>query len=213
MSDDVEIIRGKRSLVRFEGKKCIHSRGCVLSRPDVFVPNVKGEWIHPDEASHEALLALALACPSGAIVVEPLGGGPAEAPPLVNVARVRENGPLAIHAAMTIEGHGVTTRATLCRCGASKNKPFCDASHVARGFTASGEPPTAESKPLERRDGDLRVEPVRGGPLLVKGNLEICSGTGRTIQRTVSAALCRCGGSSNKPYCDGTHAKIGFETG
>ncbi len=45
---DVEEVRGKKVLLKFEGGKCIHSRQCVLSRPDVFVPNVDGEWIHPD---------------------------------------------------------------------------------------------------------------------------------------------------------------------
>jgi uncharacterized Fe-S cluster protein YjdI len=121
---DLEIVRGKRSLIRFEPKKCIHSRHCVLARPDVFVPNVEGEWIHPDSATPEEIAALAQSCPSGAIAYERLDGGPQEAAPLVNLARVRENGPLAFHADMVLEGHGRIFRATLCRCGASKNKPF-----------------------------------------------------------------------------------------
>ena len=56
---EVEAVRGKRVVIRFEGRKCIHSRQCVLSRPDVFVPNVEGEWIHPDEATPEEIAALA----------------------------------------------------------------------------------------------------------------------------------------------------------
>jgi uncharacterized Fe-S cluster protein YjdI len=44
----IEITEGKEVRVPFDGAKCIHSRGCVLTRPDVFVPNVKGEWIHPE---------------------------------------------------------------------------------------------------------------------------------------------------------------------
>jgi len=47
--------------------------------------------------------------------------------------------------------------------------------------------------------------------LLANGNLEICSGTGRTINRVEKTALCRCGQSANKPYCDGTHSKVGFK--
>ena len=46
----------------------------------------------------------------------------------------------------------------------------------------------------------------------LEGNLEICSGTGHTINRVGKTALCRCGQSSKKPYCDGTHAKVGFKT-
>lgn len=209
---DVEEVRGKRVLIRFEGKKCIHSRMCVLSRPDVFVPNVEGEWIHPDAATPEQVAALALACPSGAIAYERLDGEKGEEAPLVNVARVRENGPCALHADMTIEGYGKTFRATLCRCGASKNKPFCDASHVAAGFTATGEPVSKASKPLEARGGELVVKPTLDGPLQVTGNLEITTGTGRTIQRATKVFLCRCGHSGDKPFCDGTHRKVGFKS-
>jgi CDGSH-type Zn-finger protein/uncharacterized Fe-S cluster protein YjdI len=206
----MEEVRGKKVLIRFDGAKCIHSRHCVLDRPDVFVPNVQGEWIHPDAATPDEVAALALACPSGAIAYERLDGGAAEAPPLVNTARVRENGPVALHADMDIVGHGAALRATLCRCGHSKNKPFCDTAHAAAGFAATGEPAAQASQPLAARDGKLTVKPIKNGPLVVSGNLEVCSGTGRTVNRAQNVALCRCGGSSNKPYCDGTHARIGF---
>lgn len=209
---DIEEVRGKKVLLKFEGKKCIHSRQCVLARPDVFVPNVEGEWIHPDAATPDEIVALALSCPSGAIAYERLDGGEGERAPLVNVARVRENGPLAIHAELEIAGQAPRFRATLCRCGASKTKPFCDTSHTAAGFQATGEPQTRESQPLAARAGKLTVTPAKNGPLLVAGNLEICTGTGRTVNRVVKTALCRCGQSANKPYCDGSHANVGFTT-
>jgi CDGSH-type Zn-finger protein/uncharacterized Fe-S cluster protein YjdI len=210
MSDGVEEIRGKKALIKFEGKKCIHSRGCVLGRPDVFVPNVEGEWIHPDAATPEEIAALAQNCPSGAIGYERLDGGEQEKPPKVNLVRVLENGPLAVRAELLIDGQPAMLRATLCRCGASKNKPFCDASHHAVGFKATGEPETQQSTPLEQRNGVLSVRLAKNGPLLASGSMEIIAGTGRTILRAQKAAFCRCGGSSNKPYCDGTHARIGF---
>lgn len=103
-------------------------------------------------------------------------------------------------------------RATLCRCGASKNKPFCDGSHREISFAASGEPTTGTFDALAARDRPLEVRPQRNGPLAISGNLEIVSGTGRTVMKTTSTRLCRCGHSQNKPYCDGTHAKIGFKT-
>jgi CDGSH-type Zn-finger protein len=184
----------------------------VLGRPDVFVPNVEGEWIHPDNATPEELAALAGGCPSGAITYERLDGGPGEAPPMVNVVRVRENGPLAIHADLEIEGEPPRFRATLCRCGASKSKPFCDASHIAAGFLATGEPATTESQPLPTRNGKVKLKPAKNGPLVVEGSLEICTGTGRTVNRVTKTALCRCGQSSKKPFCDGTHNKVGFTT-
>lgn len=207
---NVEEVRGKRVLLRFEGKKCIHSRECVLRRPDVFVPNVEGEWIRPDRATPAETAALALACPSGAISYEPLDGSACETPPLVNVARVRENGPIAVHAELMLGDDKLQFRATLCRCGASKRKPYCDGSHASVGFEASGEPLTQPSQPLASRAGPLKITPRKDGPLLVEGNLELCSGTGRTIHRLTKTALCRCGQSSNKPFCDGTHTKVGF---
>ena len=83
---------------------------------------------------------------------------------------------------------------------------------MAASFRATGEPETQDSTPLGSRAGRLRIEPQKNGPLLVEGNLEIVSGTGRTINRATEVYLCRCGKSSNKPYCDGTHKSIGFET-
>lgn len=47
--------------------------------------------------------------------------------------------------------------------------------------------------------------------LLVAGGVEIRNAPGQVIYRSSDAALCRCGGSSNKPFCDGTHEQIGFK--
>jgi CDGSH-type Zn-finger protein/uncharacterized Fe-S cluster protein YjdI len=206
----IEEVRGREVTIRFEAKKCIHSRNCVLGRPDVFVPNVPGEWIHPDRATPGEVAHLALTCPSGAITFARNDGGPGEKAPLVNTAHVRENGPLALHAELVVGGVAAGYRATLCRCGASKSKPFCDGSHTAAAFSATGEPATKESEALAVRGGALTVTPAPNGPLRVQGPLEIVTGTGRTILRTTEAYLCRCGASANKPYCDGSHKKIGF---
>jgi CDGSH-type Zn-finger protein/uncharacterized Fe-S cluster protein YjdI len=213
MSEQVQEYRGEKIVVRFDGAKCIHSRNCVLGRPEVFQANAPGEWIKPDNASTEEVVGTALACPSGAITYERIDGGAQEAAPPVNVARVREDGPLAIHADMRIGSTVAHLRATLCRCGASKNKPYCDGSHTAAGFHSTGEPPTQPSEPLAARNGMLSVNLINDGPLHLSGNLELVSGTGRTLNRMQEAWLCRCGESKNKPYCDGTHKKIGFRAG
>ena len=106
----IEIVDGRKIRVHFDAKKCIHSRGCVLSHPEVFVPNVQGEWIHPDAATPEAVAEIAHNCPSGAIEV--------------------------------VTGTGKTVNRTagaaFCRCGHSGNKPYCDGSHASVGFRAPG---------------------------------------------------------------------------
>lgn len=56
-----------------------------------------------------------------------------------------------------------------------------------------------------------KVEVAQNGPLLVHGDLEITNSDGNTESRKRTTAFCRCGASNNKPYCDGTHNKVGFE--
>ncbi|MDQ8020699.1 MAG: ferritin-like domain-containing protein [Moraxellaceae bacterium] len=206
----IEVAEGKQVTLYFEGKRCIHARHCVLSQPKVFKANTPGTWIFPDEARPDDLAALAQNCPSGAIQYRRHDDGPDEPAPAVNTLRVRENGPLAIHAPITLGDQAIGYRATLCRCGASQNKPFCDGSHNDAGFKASGEPASLDTPTLTQRHGALSVRPQANGPLKLSGNLEICCGTGRTIARVEHATLCRCGGSANKPFCDGTHARNGF---
>ncbi len=211
MSDNaIEHVAGRRATISFDGRRCIHARRCVISQPGVFKANVQGDWIDPDAASAEDLLFVALNCPSGAIQVTRLDGGAPERAPLVNTIAIRENGPLAVSARIELGGEAIGTRATLCRCGASSNKPYCDGSHAGAAFVATGEPATRPSEPLAARDGVLQITPYVDGPLGVSGSVEILSGTGRTVDRVRATALCRCGGSNNKPYCDGTHKAIGF---
>lgn len=209
MADAIQEYRGTHVVVRFDASKCIHSRNCVLGRPEVFQANVPGPWIDPDRAPAGQVAMTALACPSGAITFERVDGGAQEMPPPVNVVRVRENGPLAVHADLGV-GDVSCLRATLCRCGASRNKPWCDGSHVEAGFQATGEPPTRPSAALAARGGRLTATPKRDGPLHFSGNLELVSGTGRTLDRLGEAWLCRCGRSQSKPYCDGTHKRTGW---
>jgi len=209
-SPKVDVAVGREVTVRFDHSRCVHSRACVLGEPSVFKANTPGEWIYPDQATVQRLAIVANNCPSGAISYQAQDPSRNEQAPLVNLVRIRENGPLAFHATLEVSGRADGFRATLCRCGQSQNKPYCDGSHVNAHFEASGEPATAPSEPLAVRDGALAVTPTRNGPLEVKGNMEIVSGTGRTVARLTKTWLCRCGGSKKKPYCDGTHRTIGF---
>ena len=206
----IETARGARITIRFDSTRCVHSRNCVLGNPKVFVPNAEGEWLHPDAARVEEVEAIVRSCPSGALTFERADAAP-EAAPEVNTVRVRENGPLAFHAECSIAGEAQPLRVTLCRCGLSKRKPFCDNAHKDADFRATGEPDERSSEALAARNGPLEIAPQKNGPLKVTGNLEVVSGTGHTIDRVTETWFCRCGHSRNKPYCDGSHRKAGFE--
>ena len=211
--DGVERVEGERLTLMFEGKRCIHARFCVTGAPAVFLANVKGAWLYPDAMDVARLVEVAHACPSGAIRYLRKDGGSQESAPPVNLAAVREGGPYAFRGDLRLDGVPAGYRATLCRCGASKNKPFCDGSHHDIGFAASGEPATRDGAMLAQRDGPLAIEPQPDGPLRLRGNLEVVSGTGRMVARVTNASFCRCGASQSKPFCDGSHARIGFKSG
>jgi uncharacterized Fe-S cluster protein YjdI/CDGSH-type Zn-finger protein len=138
-----EIVKGRDVTIRFDASRCIHSRGCVLGHPEIYVPNVEGEWIHPDGATADTVMLTALNCPSGAIrVARNDGTAHSDAPPVVNTVRVRENGHLAIEADLSIRGQAqATPRATLCHCGQSQNKPFCDGAHTSGAHQKLGAKP------------------------------------------------------------------------
>jgi uncharacterized Fe-S cluster protein YjdI len=54
------------------------------------------------------------------------------------------------------------------------------------------------------------VEVTPGGPLIIRGSVEVRHPDGRVEHKERQCALCRCGASANKPYCDGSHRGIGF---
>ena len=56
-----------------------------------------------------------------------------------------------------------------------------------------------------------KIKVMKNGPLLVEGGCSLMSNEGKELAGQGSYALCRCGGSGKKPFCDGTHTKIGFD--
>ena len=202
---------GRDMVLSFDTRLCVHAAFCSYGAPKVFLRGVKGQWIFPDAMETDAIRGVVHNCPSGAISYVPKGDTLPEPAPAINTVNLRENGPYAFRAPMSVNGEDVGFRAALCRCGESKNKPFCDGTHLRNGFKATGEPDSSPYEPLEVEDGPVTVLAQKNGPLLVSGNLDICSGTGRSIKTVQSARLCRCGGSKTKPFCDNTHLKIGFK--
>lgn len=183
------------------------------------------------------------------------------------------------------ENLGTRESCTLCRCGASGSKPYCDGSHAVVGFdgtetashapydeaagliegprvdlmdqvdlcadarfcaakgrawhlvarddedaaalvveeatlcpsgrfTAAGHDGVVHEPALAKEIG-LIEDPKAGasGPLWVQGGIPVTSADGEPYPVRNRVTLCRCGKSENKPFCDGTHIKIGFDDG
>jgi uncharacterized Fe-S cluster protein YjdI len=68
-----------------------------------------------------------------------------------------------------------------------------------------------ENEKQQEADEETRIEVLPNGPLLVYGTLEVKDKDGNETTKQNTTAFCRCGGSMNKPYCDGTHRKIRFK--
>jgi CDGSH-type Zn-finger protein len=58
---------------------------------------------------------------------------------------------------------------------------------------------------------DVTIEIIKNGPYIVNGQVELKDADGRAYPAKDRVALCRCGASTTKPFCDGTHSKIGFQ--
>ncbi len=201
---------GKDITVHFDARRCIHSGNCVRGLPEVFRAGVKGPWIFPDQAEADALAALIETCPSGALTFD-LKNGLAEKKPAWNTITVEVNGPVSVVADFTLNDEEQDSyRATLCRCGASQNKPWCDGAHKQTGFEDAGDVPVFNPD-AELASGKLNIKTIKNGPLLLEGPHQICKAGGETARIDNNIALCRCGASKNKPYCDGSHAAIDFQ--
>lgn len=130
---------GDGIVIHFEGARCIHAAECVHGLPDVFDAD-RRPWITPSGTPADAIARVVERCPSGALTYERTDGGPAEAVDEIEPrVRVVANGPLHVQGPCAVTDHEgrtveVGARAALCRCGASKNKPFCDNSHLVVGF-------------------------------------------------------------------------------
>jgi CDGSH-type Zn-finger protein len=57
----------------------------------------------------------------------------------------------------------------------------------------------------------VKIQASKNGPLLVNGEVEIVDSEGKSLPPKPSVALCRCGHSAGKPFCDGSHRKVNFQ--
>ena len=205
---------GKEADVFWDGRLCIHIQECGRAKGDLFVGGRK-PWCQPDEVDIDNVVAVVERCPSGALTFQVKDGSIEESPDERNVVVVTNNGPLHVRGDLEIQDitddmPGTKYRASLCRCGQSENKPFCDNSHDDAGFVDHGAVGETGGS-LEAEGGTLTIRRAPNGPLLLSGNVSIVASSGRVAWQGKGVALCRCGQSSNKPFCDGAHKAAGFE--
>ncbi len=128
---------GKRIAIHDNRALCAHAGHCTEGLAAVFDGERK-PWIDPDGANVESIINVVRQCPSGALsysLNDVEHRDQARAPAIA----VTANGPYAVTGGIELVGVAMgdgasTEHFTLCRCGESKNKPFCDGSHWASGF-------------------------------------------------------------------------------
>jgi CDGSH-type Zn-finger protein/uncharacterized Fe-S cluster protein YjdI len=213
MSDTGKTYISEEIDVSFDAARCIHAAECVRGLPAVFDTAAR-PWIQPAGAPADAIVTIVERCPSGALHYTRKDGA-AEQPDAANTVTVRANGPLYVRGDVTLRTDAgelrlTDTRMALCRCGQSKNKPFCDNSHREAGFSDAG---AVKEKAVEgfAPGGPLTITATPNGSLQVEGAVEVIGAGGVEQAQATKTWLCRCGGSANKPFCDGTHKRNGFQ--
>jgi len=203
---------GKDVHVLYDRPKCMHASECGRGAKAAF-DGRRNPWIVPDDASRAEVLAVVHRCPSGALrAVEPDGAPIPEPEVEGNEVTVSPDGPLFVRGQVRLKNGDATahTRLALCRCGASSAKPFCDGSHATVRFRDAG-PVDSDGSGTQAADPQpLAITPADDGPLLFAGPHVIRAASGRVAFRGDKSALCRCGRSGNRPFCDGSHAKTGW---
>ena len=133
---------------------------------------------------------------------------------------IRPDGPYRVEGGVPLEGpdgqaYELKPAYSLCRCGQSSNKPYCDGTHKECGFVGAESADSAGSGEAAVA-GEVRaalIHVVRDGPYEVIGVPSLTFSDGRVCQRRPYYRLCRCGASKSKPFCDDSHVEVGFRNG
>lgn len=141
-ASDVQRLYGNdRIEVSWEPRFCIHYAACIQGSPRAFDPR-RRPWVDVDAEAPERIAQIVADCPTGALHARWRSGVPAETPPDPATIVPLQDGPLILHGRVQIldrDGNVIRedTRVALCRCGHSRNKPFCDDSHYRVGFKSA----------------------------------------------------------------------------
>ena len=132
-----------------------------------------------------------------------------------NEALVSNGGPLQLTGNITLVKEDGTVQyanhLTLCRCGSSQAKPTCDGRHLEQEFLNSGKISEASEIPASQRPSKITVSCIKDGPITFRGRLRLHNQFGQECVK-MRGSLCRCGQSANKPFCDGSHERVGFRS-
>lgn len=197
--------------VVWQAARCIHTGRCLHALPSVFDTS-RRPWIELRGADAAAVAGAVMTCPTGALSYsadDPTVPGEELAGPVT--VDVRPNGPYYLRGDVTLRGPDGAVlgehepRLALCRCGATGNAPYCDNSHRAVDFHDT--PRATQDGTLPADVSGARVEATDGGPYVLEGAVRVVTSGGRVLAETGSTALCRCGRSGSKPFCDGSHAR------
>lgn len=204
------VYKGKAITVSYDVKLCMHAAECVSSGLKKVFDKATRPWVNPDGSSPERIIDVIERCPSGALTYEYTLSEESE----VNRVTPQADGALYFRGDLKLELADESINAkrlALCRCGHSKNKPYCDYSHYEAAFSDEGIPATQLSPEIIDTEAGLSISPAKDGPLLLDGAFSLRSMDNLHISYGTKTALCRCGHSKNKPFCDGSHVETGFE--
>lgn len=205
--------KGQAINVTYDVRRCIHAAECVRGLPATFNRH-QIPWVEPDKSPANDVAEVIMRCPSGALRFERKDAGLPEPTPAANTVTLVPDGPLYVRGEVKIiSSQGETlhrdTRISLCRCGNSGNKPFCDNSHIASGFKSGRSKVGSQT---EMQSGEtLQITPILNGPYQLLGDVEVIDPEQGTVFSGRMIRLCRCGQSAEMPFCDNSHLHNGFE--
>ncbi len=193
---------GKGITVYFNRSICAGAGTCVQGLPSVFKSGDGSNWIFPDNDTVAKVIERVVACPSGALAYN-LGQGVVTDERSVEKITIVKDGPYNVEA-VTLDksGHptnGSDTKYSLCRCGHSKNKPFCDYSHAENGWH--------EDEVLSPVAKDVTDTKSASGDFpMVADNKPVTV----TLTQDQEEYFCTCGQAEGQPFCDGSHVGTSF---
>lgn len=124
---------GSGITVSFNLLTCSHAAECIRRAPEVFDSSER-RWIRPEKGTEADISEVIMACPSGALAAHLDGSGETHRVGEKTIIRIAKNGPYEVRNVTLAEAEwpdgACREKFVLCRCGLSKNKPFCDGSHA-----------------------------------------------------------------------------------